>query len=83
MASARPPIETVNDMKLWIAAHDARIDAYWEAQHRWNDKMELKLHALGLRLGAVEKRVMWIAGACAGAGAGVGSVLGVLLSKIF
>ena len=77
---ARPTrIETIDDIKTWIADHDGRIDAYWEAQFKLNDKIEGKFGSLYNRLEALEKRVMWFAGVAAG----VGSVIGGLLTRVW
>jgi len=88
---ARPTkLDTIDDIKMWIADHDGRIDAYWEAQFKLNDKTEGKFvtfgdntegkfAAYGLRLAAVERRVMWFAGVAAG----IGSVVGGLLTKVW
>ena len=35
-----PPDAGLEEVKLWIAEHDGRIDAWWEAQHEWNARME-------------------------------------------
>jgi len=70
-------IETVDDIRLWITDHDARIDVWWHDQHEWNKSTEYKMHSLVERLTAVEKRVMWLSGAAAA----VGSIIGALLVK--
>ena len=71
-------IESLNDVKMWIAANDARIDAFWDQQHKWNDTADKKFYNFRLRLEAVEKRVVWIAGIASG----LGSTMGFLLSKL-
>jgi len=63
-------------MQLWVAEHDGRIEAWWEAQREWNAKMETQVIGLTQRLTAVEKRMMWWAGAAAGAGGWIGSYFG-------
>ena len=70
-------VESLNDVKLWIAANDARIDAQWHFQNSWNRDIEKKLYSFGLRLGGLEKRVAWIAGACSAGG----GIIGALLTK--
>ncbi len=71
--------QNLEDVKAWIAEHDGRIDAYWKAQHRLNDRTEARFAAFGLRLEAVERRVLWISGAAAT----LGGVLGGLLPKVW
>ncbi len=66
-------IETLNDMKVWIADHDGRIDAYWEAQHIWNKKIEIEFKDFGLRISSCEKKIMYFAGAAAALGSVVGA----------
>lgn len=62
----------------WAAEHDGRIGAWWEAQHAWNGKAE-KMHAtFTLRLSALERKIMWIAGFSAA----IGAVAGNLLSNL-
>lgn len=70
-------VESLNDVKMWIAANDARIDAFWDQQHKWNDTVDKKFYSFRLRLEAVEKRVVWIAGIASG----LGSTMGFVLSK--
>lgn len=70
-------INTIEDIKIWIADHDGRIDAYWDEQHRWNSKMEDVIESIGLRLTSVEKKIMWFAGASAA----VGSVVGAFVAN--
>ena len=73
-------LEDLDDVKMWIADHDGRNDAYWTAQHVWNSTKDKEISALGNRVSAIEKRVMWVAGifSALGAGGGVGifSLLG-------
>lgn len=52
-----------------------RIDAYWEAQFRWNEAREGEIHNLEKRISALEKRVMWFAGVAAAVGSSLGHVL--------
>lgn len=78
-------VETLEDVKQWIAAHDGKIDAYWEAQHKWNDdkERELKvdrkemreaLSSFARRLVGVEKKLIWMVAACASAAFGGGAL---------
>lgn len=64
-------IETLEDVRLWIADHDGRIDQLWQQQHRINDRTESRVSAL-------ERRVIFWAGAAAAAG----SILGPLLGRL-
>ncbi len=65
----------MSDVKAWIADHDGRNDAYWEAQHSLNGKTEESLDMNALRLAALEKRIVWITGFAAAVGAGIGSAI--------
>ncbi len=78
------PVESLDDVKrelqrqaLWIAEHDGRINAYWEAQHKLNDSVANKLHTFRLRLDALEKRVLYMAGVASA----LGSLVGVLITR--
>jgi len=73
---ARPErIETLEDVVHWIYDHDGRIDAWWEAQHKWNGKAEKEMRSIADRLSSVEKRVASFAGIAATLGALLGSWL--------
>jgi len=63
-------------IKLWVAEHDGRIEAWWVNQRSWNEKVEERLSDLTIRLSAVEKRMMWFAGAAAATGGWLGSYFG-------
>ena len=79
----RPRIENLEDVKLWISAHDGRIDAWWSTQHKWNDKIEAAISGLVSRMTALEKRVMLISGASAAFGSILGAIAGVFLKSLF
>ena len=72
-------LEELSDLIAWIHDHDGRIDAYWANQHDWNGKIELRLDRFDVRMTAVEKRIMWFAGAAAATGSLVGAVITKLL----
>lgn len=72
-------IETIEDAREWIAAHDAKIDALWDEQRRFNEGTTRKFSDAFRRLSALEHRVMWLAGAAAAGGA----VLGALIPRFF
>ena len=75
---ARPErIETLEDVKIWIADHNGRIDAFWAHQHAWNEGVKKQLVSGERRLTALEKKVMYFSGAAAA----LGSVVGALLAK--
>jgi len=76
MSSERP--QDLDEVKLWIAEHDGRINAYWETQHTWNERVDSRHQDLYSRISALEKKVMWVAGAAAV----LGSLLGTLIPKI-
>lgn len=67
-------IEDFDDLKTWIADHEARSDTRWEVQFDHNARIERDLLALGTRITALEKRVMWVAGIFAGAGSTIGTL---------
>ena len=74
-----PKIESINDVVVWIAEHDGRNNAYWEAQAQFNIKQEKKIAELDNRLTALEKKVMWVAGVASTVGAGGGATLASIL----
>lgn len=72
-------VEKIEDILAWIQDHDGRIDAWWEAQHRTNERMESRLDGLSRRMTAVEKKIMWITGAAAA----IGSFAAPIVTKLF
>lgn len=70
-------IESIEDIKIWIADHDGRIDAWWVQQHSWNKSMEGNTRSCETRLTALEKKVMYFSGASAA----FGSVIGALIAN--
>lgn len=57
----------------WIANHDGRINAWWDAQHKWNAMIDIWRDGISKRLNRLEWRVAWIAGVAATVGALLGS----------
>lgn len=68
-------IESIEDAARYIYSHEAKIDAWWEEQHKLNVLGRVRFEALEHRVSSVEKRVIWASGAAAGAGAVLGSLL--------
>ena len=66
----------IESIRMWIAEHDGRIEAWWVQQREWNNRMEERMETLTHRVSSVEKRMMWIAGAFAA----IGSLAGQLLT---
>lgn len=71
-------IKDVEDVKLWIAEHDGRINAYWDQQRQFNAEVQDDMRNVFSRLNAVERRAAWMAGVGAGAGALLGTLLAFL-----
>ena len=72
-------IENLEDVQRWIAEHDGRINAWWFAQREWNDRHDTKcqdtrdkIGALNVRLTAIEKRIIYVAGVMSALGAAFG-----------
>jgi len=63
---------TLEEIRLWIANHDGRIDAWWHQQHEWNRDIEDRFQKVTERLSALERKVMYMAGLAAAGGAIVG-----------
>lgn len=68
-------IESLDDVKAWIYNRNGRDDAWWDAQHSWNIKVEKEMRSLGLRISTCEKKLMMIAGAASAFGGLVGGLL--------
>ena len=73
-SSSADQVDNLSDVKLWIAEHDGRINAWWVTQHRWNDKQEERIKELTAALTQLRVRVMWLVGAAAIGGAVVGAL---------
>jgi len=67
--------DRVRELEAWTREHDGRINAYWESQHKLNDQVELRFESAGRRLGALERKVMWLSGVAAALGAMLGNVI--------
>jgi len=63
------------ELTNWAAEHDGRINAWWKAQHSWNDKVEQKMYTFDDRLVSAEKKVYWFAGLWAAIGALAGGLI--------
>lgn len=70
--------------KIWarINSHDGRTDAWWDAQHKLNDKVESAQMVTNQRLTSIEKKIMFVAGFAAMFGAVVGSFFKYLIESI-
>lgn len=73
MSQERP--ETLDDVRLWIAEHDGRINAWWRTQKDWNARTDDRLADCARRITVVERRIIYFAGFSAGIGALLGGVL--------
>lgn len=69
-------IRRVGVLEREAAEHGGRVNAYWEAQHELNNRVDERMVSLGNRLTAAEKRIAWFAGAAAAIGSIVGALLG-------
>jgi len=66
-------LETLEDAIRWVYNHDGKVNELWRQQHETNVKVESKLTAFSIRLGAVEQRIMWVTGVAATFGSIVGA----------
>ena len=64
-------VDSMDDIKTWIADHDGRIDAWWEAQHALNDELEE-------RITKNEKRLIWLMASAAAGGGVAGQIIATL-----
>ena len=55
--------------------HDARIDVWWEIQHKWNVTTETNLRAVDARVSVIEKKVFAVSSIAAVLGALLGSFI--------
>ena len=74
-------LDSLDDVKLWIARHDGRIDAWWEAQHQWNKDKTKLINDLNIRIGQLERRIIWVAGLMSGIGTMIGTTVSHALMK--
>lgn len=72
-------IKTIEDVKVWAAHHDGKIDAFWDNQFKLNSAQTTTNLDLHVRITKVEKKVMWMAGLAAG----LGGIIGPLVGRLF
>ena len=80
-----PRIKKLEDTQLdhikWIAEHDGRINAWWEAQHKWNGETDQQLKELADVLGALRLsfwKLLAVVAATSGSTAGLMKMVGLL-----
>lgn len=78
MSNERP--QTVEELALWAAEHDGKINAYWEAQHKWNYKKDTADVARDRRVTAIEKKVIVLCTLSAAVGSVIGSIVSGYIS---
>jgi len=71
-------IESLDDVKAWINHRDGRDDAWWEAQHEWNSRVEKDMRTLERRVSVVERKMA----AVAAIASTLGGFLGALIAKL-
>lgn len=72
-------VKTLEDVKVWVADHDATSAAWWQSQREWNERVDKKIADLNVRLTAAERRLIYVAGAASAVGGSLGAgVLQVL-----
>ena len=74
---AEPPtkVTSLEDVQLWIAAHDAVEGPRLKAQKDWNKEVEKEFMTFRTRLSALERRVLAMAAAAAAFGGFFGQFL--------
>lgn len=73
---ARPErVDSLEDVKVWIADHDGTTMAWWQAQREWNQRVDRKIADLNVRLTAAERRLIYVAGAASALGGSVGAAI--------
>lgn len=79
-------IESLDDVRAWIAEHDGRINAWWESQHQWNAREESRrlaregelsdrIDRISDRVHSLERRVVYVAGVMSALGALGGNLI--------
>ena len=62
------PVETIKsleDVKLWIAAEDAKNKERWTSIFQHRDETNEAIDNLGDRMTTIEKKVVWVSGGAA------------------
>lgn len=72
-------LRDLQDVIGWCHRAEGRYEALWAAQLAENSATKKDIDDHGRRLGALEQRVMWYAGAAAMIGAALGGFVGRLL----
>ena len=81
-------IESIADTAAWVHEHDGRINAWWSQQHKLNDdsraafsRFGLRLDGLAKRIGACERKMLYVAGVASWGGAIVGALIGAWIKS--
>ena len=74
-------LKDLDDVKLWIAEHDGRIEERWEQQWRENRHTKDTLDRHDAALQSLEKRIAWFAGMAAALGSIGGTMISWILSR--
>jgi hypothetical protein len=69
--------ESLDDMRIWVAKHEAEIRAWWKEQWRSNRQCESEMSELANRVKKLESKVVWASGWAAGGGALVGVLIAI------
>jgi hypothetical protein len=78
MPTPTPRLTDLEDVKQWIAAHDARCETLWAHQRAYNVRVENLVTKIGLRVSALELKVMFWAGVAACGG----GIIGTFITKL-
>ncbi|MCP3977224.1 MAG: hypothetical protein GY720_22270 [bacterium] len=83
MANGESPNQEIyrrlSAIEQWQAEHDGRINAWWEAQHGYNARMDASLAEYSRRLTGLERKVIFFSGAASAIGAIAGALAGAFL----
>ena len=71
-------IETIDDVKTWLAAHDGQVQTWWDAQHEQNNILIKQMAEITVKLDTLRTRNIWLSGL----GAGIGFLIGAFGKSI-
>ena len=78
---ANEKLEDLSDVIHWIIEHDARIDVFWDNQHKLNDRNSERFGEIFVRLSSIEKKLYLITGLGSLIGGGGGAFIATLFSS--
>lgn len=73
-------VQTLEDVRLYLARRDARFDAWQEQQRKDNIRTENRMSTLDTEVRAVKSKVVWATGAASVVMSFIGSAIAIVIA---